>query len=118
MSLTQRLFPALRKMSTQATQTSKPQFLVFVYDYPNNFDRRQEVRPRHLERARDYRKDGFLITGGALLDEQNRMIGSSLIVASDTQEEAKKVLLQDPYTVDKVWDPETMKIYPFRVASV
>ena len=55
---------------------------------------------------------------GAMLDEQPRegetpkMNGSVLVAVADSREEALKLVKEDVYTTQGVWDVEKVQIYP------
>ena len=94
------------------------QYLITAYDFTDSeaLNRRLAARPAHLESIKKYKDSGHFIIGGAILDADGRMIGSSLIMAFDTEAELQNWLVQDPYKMQGVWD--AIEIKPFRVAAV
>lgn len=78
--------------------------------------RRAAARSFHLQRMREEKKKGVFILGGALLDEEERMIGSLIIVALPDKQSVESWIQKDVYVTDKVWNEIT--ITPFRVADV
>ncbi|OFW47871.1 MAG: hypothetical protein A3J29_16080 [Acidobacteria bacterium RIFCSPLOWO2_12_FULL_67_14b] len=76
--------------------------------------RRARARPDHLEWARRMKRDGTLITGGAILDQAGAMVGSVLIVEFPSRAELDAWLAADPYVTGDVW--RTIEVRPFRVA--
>ena len=94
------------------------QYLITAYDYTDAgaLERRMAVRPHHLDGARDLRTKGNLIVGGAILNEHCNMIGSSMIVQFETEEELEAWKQHEPYITQKIW--ETVDIKPFKVADV
>jgi uncharacterized protein YciI len=48
--------------------------------------------------------EGTFLSGGAILDADGRMIGSSAHVEFEHREQLEQWLRSDPYTAGKVWD--------------
>ncbi len=94
------------------------EFLVIIKDAtdPEALDRRLAVRPAHFERARAEKKKGILRMGGAILDEHDQMIGSSLYVEIESREALQQWLQDDPYTKGNVW--QNFEIIPMRIADL
>ncbi|KAG0198667.1 hypothetical protein BGX28_007900 [Mortierella sp. GBA30] len=110
-----------RAFSASAASNAKKQFIVIAHDYqdPEAQNRRQAVRPKHLEGARELKRSGALQFGGALLSdhsESGRMVGSVMIFNAESEEEVKKTVEKDMYITGKVW--EHYKIIPFRQAAI
>ena len=65
------------------------QFLVIAYDGKDAAaaSRRAAARPAHLEGANHLNKAGNIIIGGAILNENNEMIGSTLCVDFNTRKD-------------------------------
>ncbi|WP_447554365.1 YciI family protein [Vreelandella sp. EE22] len=82
------------------------QYAVTAYDFTdqNALARRMENRDAHLEGIKRMIAEGSFISGGALLDEQGRMIGSTVHVAFASREALENWITNDPYTVGRVWD--------------
>ena len=76
-------------------------------------ERRMANREAHLERAGKFLKDGTIVTGGALLDDDGRMIGTGLIAEAENQEALEAWMAEDPYKTGGVWQDIT--IYPYRI---
>lgn len=93
------------------------QFILIAYDStdPGALDHRMKVRPEHLEKIAKIKKDGQYIYGGAILDDSEKMIGSMILYNVENRAELDKILLNEPYINDKVW--ERIEIRPFRVAK-
>ncbi|KAJ1948908.1 hypothetical protein EC988_004983 [Linderina pennispora] len=113
----QRFQHSIRAMST----SSDNHFVIVVNDFtdPDALTRRLSVRDRHLAGATINKNDGFLISGGAILDAHGsgKMIGSSLIVKAANEEAVWEKLKKDPYVTGKVWNLSTAKIYAYKPAS-
>ena len=92
---------------------------------PLNSNPRAVVRPRHLERAHQFHRQGVIREGGALLsaaptteDPNAKMLGSTFLLEMPSRQACIEWLRQDPYYTDGVWDPERIEIYPVRLASL
>ncbi|RUS34080.1 hypothetical protein BC938DRAFT_482434 [Jimgerdemannia flammicorona] len=94
---------------------SKQQFLVIAYDYTDAeaLARRLAVRPAHLALATEDKKAGLVLSAGAILDshEGGKMIGSSIIFESDSEQEVHDHVARDPYVTGKVW--ERWEVLPY-----
>jgi uncharacterized protein YciI len=94
------------------------QYVITAYDYTDvdALTRRMNVRPHHLDGARELKASGNFITGGAILNDEGKMIGSVMILQFETEEELEAWKQRDPYITQKVW--ETIDVKPFKVADV
>jgi len=94
------------------------QYLVTAYDYTDEgaFERRMGVRPHHLDAAKEIKEKGNYIMGGAILNEEGKMIGSVMILQFETDEELDAWKRGEPYITQKIW--ESVDIKPFKVATV
>ncbi len=94
------------------------EFLVIAYDGTDEgaLERRMKVREAHLALARRLKKDGHLIEGGALLNPEGKMIGSTLYVRFDNAEDLHRYLGNDPYTTGHVW--LRTEVYPIKLAKL
>ena len=93
-------------------------FLVTAYDYTDKtaLERRMQAREQHLANAKELYKSGNLIAAGAILSDTGKMIGSTLCMRFETEEELKKCLGSDAYTKEKVWETiefKTIKLVQF-----
>lgn len=70
-------------------------YVIECTDKPNGFDLRQEVRPKHLEYAKGL--GDKLLVGGPFLDDEDRMIGSLLIIKAESRAEIEAIVAADPY---------------------
>jgi hypothetical protein len=77
-------------------------------------ERRMATRPAHLENAAKLQASGHLLIGGALVDDNGRMIGSACVAQFATRAELDAWLRTDPYVTGKVW--QDIQIMPYRVA--
>lgn len=94
------------------------QYLIIAHDGKDEgaLDRRKEVRPHHLQGAKKLKAEGNFVIGGAMLDEENNMRGSIMIVQFESQEDFKKWYDNEPYITGGVW--KEIEVKPFRVADV
>lgn len=92
--------------------------MITAYDYTDDdaLQRRMNIRPHHLDGARELKAKGNFVVGGAMLNEEGKMIGSSMIIQFETDEELELWKRTEPYITQKVW--ESFDIKPFRVAEV
>jgi len=94
------------------------QFVVTAIDYTDEdaLKRRLENREAHLDRARQLIAEGRFLSGGAILDEQEKMIGSTLHLEFPDRESLEAHLQKDPYISGKVW--ETIEIREARLVPL
>ncbi len=94
------------------------QYVLHAYDFTDETapQRRQDVRPAHLEKARQLKENGNFVLGGALLSPSGQMIGSMMIVDFEQESDLDKWLATDPYVTGRVW--EKIDVKPFRQAQV
>ena len=94
------------------------QYLVTAYDYTDTeaLQRRMNVRPHHFDAAKDLRASGNFILGGAILNEEGKMIGSVMILQFETEEALEAWKQNEPHITQKIW--ESVDVKPFRVAEV
>ncbi|MBT3530273.1 MAG: hypothetical protein HOF74_04240 [Gammaproteobacteria bacterium] len=92
------------------------QFMITAYDGTdeNALERRMSVREAHIEGAKVLKEAGNMIAGGAILDEAEQMIGSTVYVDFDSREELDQWLANDPYVTGNVWQDIT--VLPIRLA--
>src|SRR5438309_1686071 len=93
------------------------QFVVTAWDFsdPEALSRRLANREEHLAGVRRMLSEGTFLSGGAILDSENRMIGSSVHVQFENRAALDQWLENDPYTKAKVWDSievREIKLFP------
>lgn len=81
-------------------------YVVTATDYtdPQALERRLAHRDAHLASLKIMAAVGTFLSGGAILDADGRMVGSSAHVAFDSRDGLDHWLKNDPYVVGKVWD--------------
>ena len=90
------------------------QFVVTAWDYRDEgaLERRMAHRDTHLASVRQMIADGHFLSGGAILDDEGNMIGSSLHLEFPDRASLEVRLKQDPYMDGRVW--EKLQIYPLK----
>lgn len=94
------------------------QYLIYAWDGDDEqaLERRMNARPAHLNGARQLKTNGNYVLGGALLNDDKKMIGSTMVVQFETPEQLKEWMDNEPYIVNKVW--KKIEVHPFKVADV
>ncbi|GGH02291.1 YciI family protein [Mucilaginibacter phyllosphaerae] len=94
------------------------QYIVTGYDYTDEgaFERRMNVRQHHLDGAKVLKESGNYILGGAVLNDEGKMIGSVMVLQFESEEALEAWKQGEPYITQKIW--ETVDVKPFKVAQV
>ena len=94
------------------------QYLITGYDHADEgaLKRRMEVRPHHLDGVRELINTGNYVIGGAILNDEGNMIGSSMILQFETEEELDAWKKKEIYITGQIW--ETVDVKQFKVAEV
>lgn len=92
------------------------QFMITAYDGTDDeaLDRRMAARPAHIDSAAELKQSGKLIAGGAILDDKEQMVGSTMYVEFESREELNNWLTNDAYVTGNVWQDIT--VVPIRLA--
>ena len=92
------------------------EFLVIAFDGDDEkaLERRMSVREAHMKLVEKLRADGYLIHGGAILDDEDKMIGSAVVCQFPDQAAFDAWLANDPYVSGDVW--QDIQVMPFRTA--
>ncbi len=92
------------------------QFMITAYDGTDveALNRRLLVREAHLANVTPLQKSGQFIAGGAILDDDGKMIGSTLYMDFESREKLDEWLSNDPYVVNDVW--RDIKVDPIKLA--
>ena len=92
------------------------QFVVIAHDATDDeaLNRRMAVRDAHMEGVRVLQKNGQILFGGAVLDDNEKMIGSVAIYEFPSREALDACLAADPYVTGKVW--QKIEVQQYRVA--
>jgi len=94
------------------------EFLLIAYDGTDDtaLNRRMEAREQHLAYARKLYQEGTLIKGGAFINKEGQMIGSTIMYQAESVEALQKIVDKDPYMTNGVW--VDVKIKPIRLANL
>jgi len=95
------------------------QFSVTAMDHTDDeaLDRRMQHRDAHLAGVRQLIAEGHFLSGGAILDAEGKMIGSTLHLEFPDQASLEEHLNKDPYISGKVWehiDIKPVKLVPMQ----
>src|SRR5262249_5824743 len=71
--------------------------------------RRLQQRPAHIDGVRRMKAEGTFLEGGAMLDDDGRMVGSMLVVDFPSRAEVDAWLASDPYVTGQVWEHITVR---------
>lgn len=66
--------------------------------------RRAGARQTHIDLGEKLRQSGNMWYGAALWDENNKMIGSMLLMDFPSEKELQDWLDHEPYVTEKVWE--------------
>jgi uncharacterized protein YciI len=94
------------------------QFILLAYDGtdPGAPDRRLKVRPGHLDKIKELKISGEFIFGGAILNDEGKMIGSMIVYECPDRATLDEKLKNEPYITEGVW--KKIEIRPFRHAKI
>jgi uncharacterized protein len=94
------------------------QFLLVAYDGtdPGALERRMKARPEHLDKIAVLKKRGEFLLGGAILDDNETMIGSMIIYEFSDRSALDESLKNEPYIMHGVW--KKIEIRPYRLARI
>ncbi|ADG94262.1 YCII-related protein [Arcobacter nitrofigilis DSM 7299] len=90
------------------------QYLIIAYDNDNALDKRLEVRDAHVAGAKKLIAEGKIINAGALIEE-DQMVGSTLFVDFESEDELNDWIDNEPYVVNKVWNMDEFQIVPVKL---
>ena len=91
------------------------QFIVTAYDGTDQdaLTRRLAAREEHIQLVEIMQKEGKFLYAAAILNDEEKMIGSVLIVDFPTKEDLDKWLDIEPYVTGDVW--KSIEIRPCKV---
>ena len=90
------------------------QYLIIAYDNDNALDKRLEVRNAHVAGAKKLIAEGKIINAGALIEE-DQMVGSTLFVDFETEDELNDWIDNEPYVTNNVWNMDEFQIVPVKL---
>lgn len=94
------------------------QFVILGYDGTDAEApaRRSAARDAHLAGLSDLKNSGHILYGAALLDKDEKMIGSMIVCEFSSKEELNQWLEKEPYVLSGVW--KTVEICPAKVPQL
>ncbi len=94
------------------------QFLLIAYDGTDKdaLKRRIKHRQEHFEKIKKLKQTGAFLFGGAILDENEKMIGSMILYDFPDRHSLDERLKDEPYIYGKVW--HKIDIRPFNLAAI
>jgi uncharacterized protein len=94
------------------------QYLLVAYDGTDAdaLDRRLKVREDHLNKISLLKQHGEFKCGGAILDDDGKMIGSMIVYDYPDRQSLDASLQHEPYFTEGVW--KKIEIRPFRIAKM
>ncbi len=86
------------------------QFIIIAYDANDAqaYERRMASREAPTRPIARLRAEGKILCGSAILDNNDRMIGSVVITSFESREAFDAYLLTEPYVTNKVWEKITV----------
>jgi uncharacterized protein len=93
------------------------QFLLIAFDGTDADapDRRLKVREDHLKQISVLKRRGEFKCGGAILDDDGKMIGSMIVYDFPDRQSLDASLQHELYFTEGVW--KNIEIRPFRIAK-
>ena len=87
------------------------QFLLIAYDGTDEkaLERRLSSRQAHIDYSNKLKENGNMIFGAAILDKNEKMIGSAIVYEFPSREELDSCLRKEPYVTNKVWQKIEIK---------
>jgi uncharacterized protein len=94
------------------------QFLLLAFDGTDSdaLERRMKVRKDHLNKTVVLKHRGEFKFGGAILDDDGKMVGSMIVYDFPDRQSLDASLLNEPYFTEGVW--KSVEIRPFRSAKI
>ena len=91
------------------------QFLLVAFDGTDDeaLNRRLKVREEHLKKISVLKRKGEFKCGGAILDDDGKMIGSMIVYEYPDRQSLDASLQNEPYFTEGVW--KKVDIRPFRI---
>lgn len=90
------------------------QYLVIAYDHDDALERRLESREAHINGARQLMSEGKILNAGALIEDE-KMVGSTLLIDFEDEDEIDQWLENEPYVKNNVWNMDEFQIVPVKL---
>ena len=93
-------------------------FLLRAYDGKDEgaMARRMDIRPQHLAYVQEFREKGHILYAGPLLNDENEMCGSMMVLDFPSKAELAAWQEKEPYVTQGVW--KEIYVEAMRVADV
>lgn len=85
-------------------------FIILAYDKPDTERLRADLRPQHI--AYLSARQGQLLAGGAVLDDDGKAIGGMIIIDTEERATAERFAGDDPFTTGGVFG--SIRVLPWR----
>ena len=94
------------------------QYLVIAWDATDSHaqERRLAVRNEHLAGSRQLKANGNFIMGGAMLNEHENMIGSTMVLQFANDKDFNLWKQNEVYLLKNVWIK--IEVHSFKVANI
>lgn len=86
-------------------------YALMCKDKPNSLDKRLAERPAHVEHLKALDAKGILKMAGPLLGDDEKPIGSLVMIAADSKAEAETIAASDPYAVAGLFASVEVRAY-------
>ncbi|OCW58935.1 YciI family protein [Hoeflea olei] len=86
-------------------------YALMCKDKPGALDTRMAARPDHVEFLKDLDAKGVLKMAGPLLGDDEKPIGSLVIIAAGSKAEAAAIAAKDPYAVAGLFDSVEIRAF-------
>ncbi len=82
------------------------QYTLVAYDYTDDgaLERRIACREKHLEGLRLLYRQGHFVSGGVMLNDDGKMIGSNAHFQFEDRQAMDAWLKTEPYVAERVWE--------------
>ena len=90
------------------------QYLVIAYDNDNALDRRLAVRDEHVAGVKKLMAEGKIINAGALIEDE-KMVGSTLYIDFESDDDLDEWLENEPYVRNNVWNMDEFQMVPVKL---
>ena len=90
-----------------------PLFSIYALDVPNSAPLRAEHGERHRNRLKEAADPVRVVVAGPLRNEEEKPVGSLLVVEAATIDLVHDFVAADPYSINGIYD--TVDVRPFAV---
>ena len=86
-------------------------YALMCKDKPNSLDKRLAERPTHVEYLNALDAQGILKMAGPLLGDDEKPIGSLVMIAADSKADAEAIAARDPYAIAGLFASVEIRAY-------